>query len=309
MKSFLKNYFTFNKGDRNAFLILLTILLIIVVIPFISKYFYKEKIYDFTAYRNEILAFELAQNLKQKEDSIKKIARQTKQFDYIQIYNSVEQSKLHPFTFNPNNLPAEQWRKMGFSDRQINGIKNFEAKGGRFYAKSDVRKLYVISESEYEILEPFIDLPTETTKKKYQSPPKVVVEMIELNNADSVALKKLKGIGNAISKRIVRYRTKLGGFYKKEQLLEVSGIDSSLFKTIEPYLTLEKRLIRKIDINTAEFKDLKGHPYLSSNIALSIINYRTTHGKYKVLTDIMKSALVTEELFYKITPYITIESL
>ena len=309
MKSFFKNYFTFNKGDRNAFIILLSVLFIVIAFPFFSNFFYKEKIYDFSAFRNEILAFELDQAKKHEEDSIKKIARQTEKFSYIQIDNSVEKSKLYPFTFNPNNLPTEQWRKMGLSDRQINGIKNFEAKGGRFYTKKDLKKLYVISENEYEILEPFIDLPVENTKPKFQIPPKEKIELIEINNADSIELKKLKGIGNVISKRIVRYRNKLGGFYKKEQLLEVAGIDTSLLRTIAPYLTLEKRLVRQININTAQFNDLKVHPYLSNNIALSIINYRNMHGNYKTLPDLMKSALVTEELFYKISPYLTIDPL
>jgi len=305
MKKFLKNYFTFNKGDRNAFLILLTILFIVIAFPFLSNFFYKEKIYDFSAFRNEILAFELAQNQRQKEDSLNKIQR-TDKFNFTQIDNSVEQSKLYPFKFNPNKLPAEQWRKIGLSDRQINGIKNYEAKGGRFYIKKDFKKLYVISENEYEVLEPFIDLPVEILKTTYQSHPKEAIELIELNNADSITLKKLKGIGNVLSKRIVRYRDRLGGFYKKEQLFEVNGIDTALFRTIEPYLTLEKRLVRQIDINSADFSTLKGHPYLSSNIALSIINYRNMHGNYKTLPDIMKSALVTEELFYKISPYFKI---
>lgn len=309
MKSFLKNYFTFNKGDRNAFIILLTVLFIVIAFPFFSNLFYKEKIYDFSAFRNEILAFELDQNKRHEEDSLKRITQQTDKFNFIQIDNSVEKSKLYPFIFNPNNLPSEQWRKMGLSEKQINGIRNYEAKGGKFFVKRDFKKLYVISENEYEVLEPFIDLPVEITKPKFQSTPKVTVELIEINNADSITLKSLKGIGNVISKRIVRYRNRLGGFYKKEQLLEVNGIDTSLYKTIAPFITLEKRLVRQVNINSAEFNDLKGHPYLSNNIALSIINYRNMHGNYKTLPDIMKSALVTEEIFYKISPYLTIEPL
>lgn len=306
MISFLKNYFTFNRRDRNAFFILLTILFIVISIPFINIFFYTEKIYDFEAFRNEILSFELAQSHQQKKDSLSKLI-QKDNFNFIYIDNSVEKSKLTPFVFNPNNLPSEKWRKMGLTDRQINGIKNYEAKGGRFYIKSDVRKLFVISESEYEVLEPFIDLPEVKEIHKYTSAPKDTISMIELNNADSITLKNLKGVGNAISKRIVRYRNKLGGFYKKEQLLEVEGIDTSLFKTIAPYLTLEKRLIKTINVNEAVFSDFKGHPYISNNVALSIINYRNMHGKYQTPADIMKSALVTEELFYKIAPYLKAE--
>lgn len=306
MKTFLKNYFTFSKGDRNAFLILLIILLIVIALPFFNNLFYREKIYDFSKFRSEILEFELEQNRQKKEDSLKR-AQPKENFNFLYIDNSAEKSKLNPFNFNPNNLPTEQWRKMGLTDRQINGIKNYEGKGGRFYIKSDVKKLYVISEAEYEVLEPFIDLPEVRQVQKFQSKSVDTIVMIELNNADSVVLKTLKGIGNVISKRIVRYRLKLGGFYKKEQLLEVEGIDTSLFRTIAPYFTLEKRLIKTININEASLIDFKGHPYISNNVARSIINYRNMHGNYKTLPDIMKSALVTDELYYKIAPYLSIQ--
>jgi len=305
MKSFFKNYFSFNRRDKNAFTILLFVLFVIIITPYLSRLFYKPKVYDFTSFREEVLAFELEQQRLKQEDSLQK--NQThKNFNYLQIEKSVEESKLNPFTFNPNNMPAEQWKKLGLTDRQINGIKNYEAKGGRFYIKSDFKKLYVISENEYEILEPFIDLPTERVNNSKKIVTNDTLFFIELNNADSTELKNLKGIGNVLSKRIIFYRNKLGGFYKKEQLLEVEGIDTLLFKSIEPFLTLEKRLIKQISINTAELKDFKGHPYISNNVALSIINYRHMHGKYNTLADIMKSALVTEELFYKIAPYLTL---
>ncbi len=305
MKHLLKNYFTFNQRDKNAFLILILLLFVIIIIPFFSHFFYKPQKYDFTSFREEVLAFELEQNRLQKEDSLKKQVSYSN-FNYFQIEKSVEESKLKPFKFNPNNLPLEQWKNLGLTDRQINGIKNYEAKGGRFYIKSDFKKLYVISETEYEILEPYIDLPVERVKYTQKAVLKDTLFHIEINNADSSELKKLKGIGNVLSKRIVYYRNKLGGFYKKEQLLEVEGIDTVLFKSIEPFLTLEKRLIKQISVNTAEFNDLKGHPYISNNVALSIINYRNMHGKYHALTDLMKSALITEELFIKITPYLTL---
>ena len=306
MREFIRNYFTFNKRDRNALLIIICTIALAASLPYIYNRFHKEEVFDFTPFKEDIMAFELEQKRINEEDSLKKL-KEKETFNYYAIDQSVEKSKLNPFLFNPNNLPAEQWRKLGLSDKQINGIKNYEAKGGSFQTKNDLKKMYVISENESQILEPFIDLPIEKPVIAYTpkyTPP--VTLQIELNNADSTELKNLKGIGNVLSKRIVSYRNKLGGFCKKEQLLEIEGIDSALYKSIIPQLTLEKRLIKQIDINTAEYTDFKGHPYISSNVALSIINYRRMHGPYKELTDVMKSALMTEELFYKIAPYLTL---
>jgi len=305
VKSFLKNYFSFNKRDKNAFFILIVLLALIIIIPYASRMFQKNEFYDFTAFRDEILAFELAQKKEHIRDSLQR-ASQAGKFNYLYIDNSVEKSKISPFKFNPNNLSSEQWLKLGLTENQIKSIKNYEAKGGRFYIKSDFKKLYTISENEYEVLEPYIDLPESRNIYTPKKSEPETINLIELNNADSISLKSIKGIGNALSKRIVWYREKLGGYYKMEQLLEVEGIDNVLYSTITPYFSLEKRLVKQIDINEAEFIELKKHPYIGNNVALSLVNYRAMHGKYKSVADILKSALVTDEIFYKISPYLKV---
>jgi DNA uptake protein ComE-like DNA-binding protein len=50
---------------------------------------------------------------------------------------------------------------------------------------------------------------------------------------------------------------------------------------------------------------MSSHPYISKNVAISIINYRNRHGEYLVIEDVMKSELVDEELFRKLAPYLT----
>jgi DNA uptake protein ComE-like DNA-binding protein len=116
---------------------------------------------------------------------------------------------------------------------------------------------------------------------------------------------KLKGIGPAFARRIANYRNKLGGFYKKEQLMEVWGIDTSLFQFIEPYLILGKN-IRKIDLNKVEISQLKNHPYLNYNTAQSIIQIRNRIGHYNSIEDIKKSVILKSETFEKLKPYLTI---
>ena len=49
--------------------------------------------------------------------------------------------------------------------------------------------------------------------------------VIELNQADTLTLKKIPGIGSTFARRIVGYRELLGGFYTVHQLAEVYGID------------------------------------------------------------------------------------
>ena len=62
--------------------------------------------------------------------------------------------------FDPNELPADEWKKLGLEDRQIKVIMNYLNKGGRFRVKQDLAKMYSISEQEYRILEPYIAIKT-----------------------------------------------------------------------------------------------------------------------------------------------------
>lgn len=309
MKRFFKEYFTFSKGDKTAFTVFVVILLFVLFIPLLyDTFFVKEKELDYSQFKEEVLAFELSQK-KEVERRMPQRAAEKRDFDYDAIDRSVRKSQLTPFLFNPNNLPTEKWQAMGLSDRQIRGIKNYEAKGGRFFIKDDLRKMFVISDDEYEILKPYIDLPDKRIRDAYRASPPIEEEivLIDINSADTSLLRALRGVGPWLSRNIVKYRDEVGGFHRKEQLLEVFGIDTALYKTLVPYVTIEEKDTRKININTASFHDLNRHPYISRNVAMSIVNIRSMHGPYESLADVMKSALINDELFYKIVPYISIE--
>ena len=121
----LKNYFSFNKRERNGIFVLLIILILVILIPKFLRFFTTNEMADFTDFKNEVTLFE--NNLKNKKDSL----TQTN-FDYNNIDKSVAENKLTPFLFNPNNLSEEKWKALGFDNKQIKTIKKFEAKGGRF---------------------------------------------------------------------------------------------------------------------------------------------------------------------------------
>ena len=309
LKQFIKDYFSFNKGERTGILIGVLILVIIGAIPFIMPFFIKKEPVDFTAFKKEFNDFNLSlrKNNSNKSDSIS-----SSEFDYDNINKSSAEAILHPFNFDPNNLPEEKWREMGFSENQIRTIKNYEAKGGKFYKKEDLKKIYGISKSEYALLEPFIQITSvcrdsvKFSKTIFQKSDKNTV-VIELNSADTTDLKKLKGIGSWYAKKIIAYRTKMGGFYNKEQLMEVKGIDSIRFAGFSDFVMTNKYLVKTININTATFDEMKTHPYIGYNIAQSLINLRNLHGKFVSVADIKKSALVTENIYAKLSPYLTVE--
>jgi len=131
--------------------------------------------------------------------------------------------------------------------------------------------------------------------------------LVNINQADSFEFRKLSGIGEKYSSRIVRYRNWLGGFHSKEQLLEVYGIDSTLFITISPYLQMEGNSLRRVNINYCSVKDLSSHPYISHKLAKLIVKYREHHGTYSSLEELKKIPLIDEQLFRKIAVYLELE--
>jgi DNA uptake protein ComE-like DNA-binding protein len=51
---------------------------------------------------------------------------------------------------------------------------------------------------------------------------------------------------------------------------------------------------------------MKAHPYIRYAISNAIAQYRAQHGSYTSITGIRKLMLVTDEIFNKIAPYLTI---
>lgn len=63
--------------------------------------------------------------------------------------------------------------------------------------------------------------------------------LVNINTADVARLCTLPGVGEARAKAIIEYREKQGGFQKKEDIMQVSGIGEKMYARMEVYLTVE----------------------------------------------------------------------
>ncbi|MBX7202836.1 MAG: helix-hairpin-helix domain-containing protein [Bacteroidia bacterium] len=219
---------------------------------------------------------------------------------------------LSPFKFNPNTLPHDDWLRLGFSEREAGSVAKYIQKGGQFKVRSDLQKLFFIDSVEYTTLYQWIDLPENqqafrknqvrsTVMKKARPVP------IELNSADTTTLQTLRGIGPYWARRIVRHRDRLGGFYRKEQLLEMKGFGDSLYQIIAPQLTLDTTLLRFIVINSAPDEEILNHPYGWYGVGKSIVNYRAKHKPLKDADDLRKIIAIKPEQLERFLPYLKFE--
>lgn len=226
-------------------------------------------------------------------------------FEYKSSTNFKEKNlPITLFDFNPNTISKSQWKKLGFKDWQIKTIFNYKAKGGNWKTKSDVAKIYSLSESHYQKLEPYILLPVkkENSTKKAQ---KDYSKKVDINTADANELTNLKGIySEKYAAIIIKHRDKIGGFSSKEQLKDVWNMSIETYNGFINQVVIGKYEPIKININTSSAAQLQSHPYIDWKTANAIIKYRKANGKYKSVEDVKKIHLISNKVYRKIAPYL-----
>lgn len=99
-------------------------------------------------------------------------------------------------------------------------------------------------------------------------------DSVFLNSCGIEELKEIKGIGDKLSARIVKYRDKLGGFVNTDQLYEVYYIDSSAVTDVKDLIIVDHTLVNRIDVNSCSFKELLHHPYYDYDLVKSIFQLK-----------------------------------
>lgn len=286
-RRFIKDYFSFSSADRNGLVVLSVIIILIIVltytVPLIPS---GNEAPDFSGFQDKI-----SQLYKVDPKEIEKIPLKEPDFFY----------------FDPNNLDRQQMERLGFDNRLIRTFENYLKKGGKFRNATDLMKIYGMTDSLYMLIEPFVRMKTEVPVYKtgeISKPENPVIVKVELNTADTVLLKSLKGIGSVLSARIVRYRELLGGFYHVDQIKEVYGITEEIFLQVYPFLTIEKTELKKMDINQVTFNELLRHPYISYEQALNISRFIQKNKKIHAVDILLEEGILDSLTYKKINPYL-----
>ena len=301
IKSFLFNFFHFNKQERNGVFVLCLIIAVLFGVRLLMPYFLN--------HQNDVQLITISVKPEvgsQEKEEIENYPDKDTTQGNFQSYSAER------FVFNPNTISQEEAMTLGFSKKLSTTLINFRNKGGKFYKSEDLRKLYGVSDKLFNELEPYILIPNDrkefkrdtvypskTSEKKQNIKP-----LTELNTADSLSIVYLRGIGPGFTKRIIKYRTLLGGFHSLNQLKEIYGMTDSLYQTLTSQIQLNSAAITTIPINTVDVNTLRKHPYFNFQGAQAVINYRTKHGKLTE-SDIKTMGLFTDEKLKQILPYLS----
>ena len=199
--------------------------------------------------------------------------------DAVRIREKASPRRVETFRFNPNTVSLEDLMRLGFSLKQAQSILNYRAKGGRYHRPSDFAKSFVVADSVFDRLEPYIDIPR-----------------IDINKADSTAFETLPGIGPYFASKMVSYRASLGGYSHSEQLLEIYHFDREKYDGLKDLITCSHP--EPYAIWTLPERDLARHPYISRDEAHSIVLYRTHQPKDQWTVEGMNRAGILSEDHY-----------
>lgn len=316
-KNHKSQYLFFTRKERIGMIALVLLMILYPTIPILFAIFYKPQPVDHTAFEKEIAQL----NVQEADSSSGYPKRSYDDAGYLHYQPSGKNYYDKPtrgelFYFDPNTLPVDGWKKLGIREKTANTIQNYISKGGRFYKPEDISKIWGLHEDEVRRLLPYVRIEskpakgynkyTDGEKAKTYGKPTYTITPCDVNNSDTAAFIALPGIGSKLAARIVAFREKLGGFYKIDQLAETYGLPDSTFQKIKSRLVIGNSSVKKLNINNATVDELKIHPYLRYNIANAIVQYRLQHGGFSSVSDIKKIMVVTEEIYNKAAPYLTI---
>lgn len=167
-------------------------------------------------------------------------------------------NRVETFVFDPNTVSVSDLQRLGFTEKQALAIDNYRRKGGRFRRPADFARSYVVADSVFARLEPFIRIPR-----------------IDINSADSTAFDTLPGIGTYFASKMVSYRNELGGYSYPEQLMDIYNFDQAKFDALKDLITVGPS--EPYPLWTLPEEELAKHPYLDRHSAHSIVIFRANN--------------------------------
>lgn len=195
--------------------------------------------------------------------------------------NNPVKYKIQYHTFDPNQLNLDEWKALGFSEKQAAAIITYRDRNlqGSFKNPEDLQKCFVISAEKFQEMKPYIKL-----QEKQQE--KTDFSKTDLN---TITFKQLIefGLDEKNAGSIIGFRNKLGGFMNKQQILSTYNIDKDLVQKLISTAPLNTANVPKYTLVDAPEVWLKNHPYFKYS-ADKIIYYRISNPDDKKIWKLLK---------------------
>ena len=290
MNSF-KSHFWYNNGQRNGILFLVFIIVILQLIFFFVD-FSKQELLNINT--EEITKFQ------EEVDSLKLV--------------EIENKKPKIFPFNPSFLTDYKGYQLGMSTDEIDRLLSHRSQGNYINSTEQFQEVTQVSDSLLNAISPYFKFPdwiqNPKTKKKYSPNTKNSDEdknylQQDLNSATAEELMVIKGIGPTLAQRIIKYRNLLQGYSMNDQLYEVWNLDKEVAnRVLERFIIIEMPNIKKINVNTATFKEVLSIVYIDYELTKKIFDYRDEVAELQSLEELKQIEGFPIEKFDRIALYL-----
>ena len=286
---FLKSHFALSRSQQNGIFLLVTLIIIFQVILFVD--FFPDK--EITLDEEKIEAYQ------KQLDSLRQLEKRT------------NRDTIYPF--NPNYLTDFKAYRLGLKVDEIDRLLAYRKNGNWVNSKEDFQRVTGISDSLFRKISPSLRFPEWVGKQKKNFPAKenpVPEEVVktDLNIASASDLRKVNGVGEVLSERIVKYRNSIGGFIDVVQLEDVYGLSPEVIVRInERFTLLSKPNISIKNINEATEAELAEIPYFNQRVAKEILTYKRLHERISSFEELSKIAHFPYDKIDRIKLYLAIE--
>jgi DNA uptake protein ComE-like DNA-binding protein len=256
-----------------------------------------------------------------------KIIRFQKEIDSLkQIEIEKRKPKIYPF--NPSFLSDYKASKLGMSLEEIDRLIAHRKAGKYINSAEEFQQVTKVNDSLLAQISPYFKFPdwviaknkrqqakrkqnkTTTVEKSDNigKPTDSPMEKQDLNTATAAQLQEIRGVGEKLAQRIVKYRKVLKGYYFNDQLYEVWYLKPEVAQRILARFTVkDKPKIEKININTASFKEVLHLPYIDYNLTKKIFNKRDELAEFQSLETLKKIDSFPSNKFDRISLYLKAE--
>ncbi len=252
--------------------------------------------------------------------------------DNLMFPNDSSVQKL--FSFNPNTADMETLTTLGLSPKVATTLIHFREKGGVFFQKEDLKKIYGLKTEDYERLESCIDLETTIldTSKEVQDVCQKSYVMTPFD-PNTVSPKTLLWMGMHAKtvKVLSNFRHKNGKFYKKEDLKKIYGLSAAEYQRFAPYIQFfdnqgfrgkdttispsvhnanrfKKTNNKVIEVNKASLTDFLELRGIGTTFAVRILQRREALGGFTQISQIKEVFGMSDSTYDSILPQLRLEN-
>jgi len=268
------SFFYFNRNQRKGLFV------------FFILIFLLQGIYFFVSFKDNFI--ETDENIEETQ-----WLSNQKRIDSLE---NIDKPTYKTYPFNPNFITDFKGYQLGMSVEEIDRLIEFRKTDKYVNSAKEFQQVTQVSDSLLAIISPYFKFPkwTKNSKKQDKKFNKTEITTTEIaikdiNTSTQEDLMKIRGIGEKLSERIIKYRTNLGSFVSTKQLSEIYGLSEEIIEELQKYFIVEDiSALKKIRINELSIKELGVFPYFKYPISKEIVAYRSKNGTIQNIEDLTK---------------------